>query len=118
MSSAKAWCLEHDAVTRLVPHEAVRFTQMVLRPSAGRVAVDAVHCVSSSLRHVPLREREVFGSPLPLRRDVDDLSSNEGHLVDALAPRGDEGRGTLRKASGSCEQALIRGCPNGETPPF
>src|SRR3546814_3316879 len=42
------------------------------------------------------------------------LSSDEGHLVDALAPRGDEGRGTLRKASGSCEQALIRGCPNGE----
>jgi len=39
-------------------------------------------------------------------------------LVDALAPRGDEGRGTLRKAMGSCEQALIRGCPNGETRPF
>src|SRR3546814_19103729 len=46
------------------------------------------------------------------------LSSDEGHLVDALAPRGDEGRGTLRKASGSCEQALIRGCPNGETQPL
>ncbi len=42
----------------------------------------------------------------------------EGHLVDALAPRGDEGRGTLRKAAGSCEQALIRGCPNGETRPL
>ena len=40
------------------------------------------------------------------------------HLVDALVPRGDEGRGTLRKAVGSCEQALIRGCPNGETRPF
>ena len=46
------------------------------------------------------------------------FSSIEGHLVDALAPRGDEGRGTLRKASGSCEQALIRRCPNGETPSF
>src|SRR4051794_6985458 len=35
-------------------------------------------------------------------------SSVEGHLVDALAPRGDEGRSTLRYASGSCEQTLIR----------
>jgi hypothetical protein len=35
--------------------------------------------------------------------------------VDALAPNADEGRGSLRKASGSREQALIRGCPNGET---
>jgi hypothetical protein len=39
----------------------------------------------------------------------------EGHLVDALALRGDEGRATLRKAAGSCEEALIRGYPNGET---
>ena len=35
--------------------------------------------------------------------------------MDALALRGDEGRGTLRKAVGRCEQPLIRGCPNGET---
>ena len=42
----------------------------------------------------------------------------EEHLVDALALRGEEGRGTLRKATGSCEQALIRGYPNGETRPF
>ena len=41
-----------------------------------------------------------------------------GHLVDALVARGDEGRGTLRKATGSCEQALIRGYPNGETHRF
>jgi hypothetical protein len=40
---------------------------------------------------------------------------NEGHLVDALALRGDEGRATLRKAARSCEEALIRGYPNGET---
>ena len=32
-----------------------------------------------------------------------------------MAPTGDEGRGKLRKASGSRKQALIRGCPNGET---
>jgi len=38
--------------------------------------------------------------------------------VDALALRGDEGRGTLRKAAGRCERSLIRGCPNGATPPF
>jgi hypothetical protein len=37
--------------------------------------------------------------------------------VDALAPEGDEGRGKLRKASGSGKHALIRGCPNGETHP-
>ena len=42
---------------------------------------------------------------------------NEGRLVDALVLRGDEGRGTLRKATGSREQALIRGYPNGETHP-
>ena len=30
-------------------------------------------------------------------------------------PRGEERRGKLRKASGSCKQAEIRGCPNGET---
>ena len=35
--------------------------------------------------------------------------------MDALALRGYEGRATLRKAVGSCEEALIRGCPNGET---
>ncbi len=43
--------------------------------------------------------------------------AREGHSVDALAPGGDEGRGTLRKATGSREQALIRGYPNGETHP-
>ena len=36
-------------------------------------------------------------------------------MVDALAIRDDEGRGKLRKATGSCKQALIRRCPNGET---
>jgi len=36
-------------------------------------------------------------------------------MVDALAPGADEGRGKRRYASGSRKQALIRGCPNGET---
>ena len=40
---------------------------------------------------------------------------NEGRSVDALARAGDEERGTLRKAVGSCEGALIHGYPNGET---
>jgi hypothetical protein len=44
--------------------------------------------------------------------------ASKGHLVDALALRGDEGRSTLRKASGSREQALIRRSPNGATHRF
>ncbi len=32
-----------------------------------------------------------------------------------MALEGDEGRGKLRKVSGSRKQALIRKCPNGET---
>ena len=51
-------------------------------------------------------------------QDVDSrakLKHKEGRLADALASRGDEGRGTLRKAMGSREQALIHGYPNGET---
>ena len=36
-------------------------------------------------------------------------------MKDALALIGDEGRGKLRKASGSRTQALIRRSPNGET---
>ena len=43
--------------------------------------------------------------------------SRKGHTVDALAYSGDEGRAKLRKAAGSCKEALIRGCPNGATPP-
>jgi len=34
--------------------------------------------------------------------------------VDALALRGDEGRGTLRKARGRCERSVIPGSPNGD----
>jgi hypothetical protein len=41
--------------------------------------------------------------------------AEEGHLVDALAPRGDEGRGTLRKAEGRGERPVILGSPNGAT---
>ena len=34
-----------------------------------------------------------------------------------MVPSAEEGRGSLRKASGSREQAPIRGYPNGETHP-
>ena len=36
-------------------------------------------------------------------------------MGDALACSDDEGRGKLRKATGSCKRTLIRRCPNGET---
>ena len=35
--------------------------------------------------------------------------------MDTLTDGGDEGRARLRKVSGSCQEALIRECPNGET---
>ena len=38
-------------------------------------------------------------------------------MADALALRGEEGRGKLRKASGRCKQPSIRRYPNGETHP-
>jgi hypothetical protein len=51
--------------------------------------------------------------------DIDHESDQvpKGRSVDALALRGDEGRDTLRKATGRCEYPLIRGYPNGETRP-
>ena len=42
-------------------------------------------------------------------------SSYKEHRVDALAPYADEGRGKLRKATGSRKQASIRRYPNGGT---
>ena len=43
------------------------------------------------------------------------LLSVYGRTTDALASGGDEGRGRLRQATGSRQQALIRGFPNGAT---
>ncbi len=45
-------------------------------------------------------------------------SRREAQTVDALAVRGDEGRGILRKALGSWKHALIQRCPNGGTRPY
>ena len=42
-------------------------------------------------------------------------SSVKEHREDALAPDAEEGRGKLRKATGSRKQALNRRYPNGET---
>ena len=42
-------------------------------------------------------------------------SSEQEHRADAQAPSADEGRGKLRKATGSRKQAKIRRHPNGET---
>ena len=41
--------------------------------------------------------------------------ATKGMRVDALAQEGEEGRGQLRKASGSRKQVVIRGYPNGGT---
>lgn len=35
-------------------------------------------------------------------------------IVDALAYLAEEGRTRPRKSSGSCQEAVIRRCPNGE----
>ena len=43
------------------------------------------------------------------------IRRRQEHLVDALALRGEEGRGTLRKAMGRRERSLIHGNPNGAT---
>ncbi|HAT1782848.1 TPA: hypothetical protein I8Z00_003191, partial [Legionella pneumophila] len=42
-------------------------------------------------------------------------SRREAQTVDALAVRGEEGRGILRKAMGSWKRALSHRCPNGGT---
>ena len=46
---------------------------------------------------------------------IDGRPSYKGLTVDALADDSDEGRGKLRKVSGSCTRTVIRECPNGET---
>ena len=37
-------------------------------------------------------------------------------MVDALAAEAEEGRRRQRNSPGSCQQTLIRWCPNEETP--
>ncbi len=59
---------------------------------------------------------KVFVAHVIVRRLAVIWSSEKAHTVDALAVRGDEGRGSLRKGTGSRQQTSIRACPNGETP--
>ena len=100
-----------------------RFAGIALDPPsrAGRTFTTGIG--SAEREVVDLRFRRVVKEPSGPRPAADRWvrcwwgSSYTGHEVDALAPRADEGRGRLRKASGSREQTLIRGCPNGETPP-
>jgi hypothetical protein len=44
--------------------------------------------------------------------------SYKGLMVDTLAPKGDEGRGKLRKAAVRGTHPFTRRCPNGETHQF
>jgi hypothetical protein len=102
-----------------------RIAGVVLRPEPrhlGGARTLPTGIVIGRKRSQDLRFRRVVRNsdiPIPSARDrwVRTLrgSSYKGHGVDALAPRADEGRGRLRKASGSREQTLIRRCPNGET---
>ena len=55
-----------------------------------------------------------FYSKVGLRIN-DEKSSYKEHRVDALAPYAEEGRGKLRKATGSRKQAPIRRYLNGGT---
>ena len=50
-----------------------------------------------------------------MRARIEKKSSEEEHRADALAPSAEEGRGKLRKATGSRKQAMNRRSPNGET---
>ena len=86
------------------------------RPVFGRVAPSQVDMHRQS-KHDFAVNKGVIPDTSRLRPPGQEPwgSSYKGHGVDALAPRADEGRGRLRKASGSREQTLIRGCPNGET---
>ena len=76
--------------------------------------LDESEALNVSLRQVSEDLR--FEDRFKMRRRFEVIwSSEQAHTVDALAVSGDEGRGSLRKASGSRQQTLIRGCPNGET---
>ena len=60
-------------------------------------------------------EKSLGKEKIGLRRESTKKSSLQEHRADAQAPYADEGRGKLRKASGSRKQALIRRYPNGGT---
>src|SRR5437870_7089728 len=73
--------------------------------------------LAGGFRHEVSSERRGLPHSMVFAVGCGARSAKEGHLVDALALRGDEGRGTLRKARGRCERSLIPGSPNGATHP-
>ncbi len=81
--------------------------------SGGVYVLEGETVVDWSERIVP--GADGGGMPIRVRSRDEGWSSDQVRTVDALAQTGEEGRGKLRKASGSCKQAWIRGCPNGET---
>ena len=82
------------------------------------VSEEVSSCEAAGRRGLaPVRGGFVRHSVCDQRAGMPVIKRKEGHLVDALALRGDEGRGTLRKARGRCERSAIPGCPNGATHP-
>ena len=72
--------------------------------------------VSWKLKRITTRMTRSDGEVHP-ERGKSFLLSVYGRTTDALASVGYEGRGRLRQASGSRQQALIRRSPNGATRP-
>ena len=79
------------------------------------------HRTLTTAQQEKIQERPVLGKRdftenVGLRiNNSDEKSSYKEHRVDALAPYAEEGRGKLRKATGSRKQAPIRRHPNGGT---
>ena len=71
--------------------------------------------VEGQIRHRLAKNVVVGGALSPPRMVLLEDQASKEHLVDALARRGDERRGTLRKATGRREHPLIRRFLNGET---
>ena len=78
------------------------------KPSEGVAGLHRARVTQRSLK----RHKE---NPKQAHEDKSGKSSEEEHRADALAPSAEEGRGKLRKATGSRKQAESRRCPNGET---
>ena len=72
------------------------------------------NCTARKIQERPVRVKDNFTEYWSQDQN-DEKSSYKEHRVDALAPYADEGRGKLRKATGSRKQASIRRHPNGGT---
>ena len=81
----------------------------------GRYPEKSVGLRIWAVRHVSLRAMKVQPNMMRARARIAKKSSEEEHRADALAPSAEEGRGKLRKATGSRKQAMNRRSPNGGT---